>query len=57
MRYQSSVSSVRIKIQKMVSKAISPPALDPKVVVRLESDMCMVKYPRIIIDHDVYMYL
>ena len=32
MRYQSSASSVRIKAQKMASKAINPPALDPKIV-------------------------
>ena len=43
MRYQSSVSSVEIKIQKMTSKAINPPALDPKVVVKLEPDMSKVK--------------
>ena len=38
----------------MTSKAINPPALDPKVVVKLESDMCKVKYPMIITDHSVY---
>ena len=54
MRYQSSASSVKIKIQKMASKPTNPPALDPKVVVKLESGMCMVKYPRITTDYDVY---
>ena len=39
MRYQSSPRFVRIKIQKMISKVINPPALDPKVVVKLESDV------------------
>ena len=51
MRYQSSVSSIEIKIQKMTSKAINPPALDPIVVVKLESDMCKIKYPMMIIPY------
>ena len=44
MRYQSSASSVKIKIQKMAVNAISPPALDPTVavaLVKLEPDVCV----------------
>ena len=38
----------------MTSKVISPP-LDPIVVVKLESDICEVKYPMIITDHFVLL--